>query len=242
MEVFASTDIGKVRDINEDSYYIADKELGIELFVLADGMGGYNGGEVASSFAVAAAKSYIVNNYEITFNNKEDIKKLVNGAIEYANMIVYEKSKENEELMQMGSTLELVLLLKDDMYIGHAGDSRIYRFRKNIFRKLTKDHNYVESLIADGKITREEGKTHPKKNMVTKAIGSGKLVEPDVLRKKFLKGDTLLICSDGLTNMVDEQRIKEILNVENIDYAKELVKEANKNGGYDNITVIVIKK
>ena len=192
-------------------------------------------------FGTAAAKSYILNNYEITFNNKEDIQKLVNGAIEYANMIVYEKSKEDERYKYMGATLEILLIINDDIYIGHAGDSRIYRLRKDVLKKLTKDHSYIENLIEDGKITREEAVKHPDKNMVTKGIGNSKLVEPDVIHKKFKNGDTILMCTDGLTNMVSEERIKEILKEEG-DVSKKLTDEANKNGGMDNITVVVIRK
>ena len=192
-------------------------------------------------FGTAAAKSYILNNYEITFNNKEDIQKLVNGAIEYANMIVYEKSKEDERYKYMGATLEILLIINDDIYIGHAGDSRIYRLRKDVLKKLTKDHSYIENLIEDGKITREEAVKHPDKNMVTKGIGNSKLVEPDVIHRKFRDGDIILMCTDGLTNMVSEERIKEILKEEG-DVSKKLTDEANKNGGMDNITVVVIKK
>ena len=193
-------------------------------------------------FGTAAAKSYILNNYEITFNNKEDIQKLVNGAIEYANMIVYEKSKEDEKYKYMGATLEILLIINDDIYIGHAGDSRIYRLRKDVLKKLTKDHSYIENLIEDGKITREEAVKHPDKNMVTKGIGNSKLVEPDVIHKKFREGDTILMCTDGLTNMVSEERIAEILKTETGDVSKKLTAEANKNGGMDNITVVVIRK
>lgn len=194
-----------------------------------------------ADFGTAAAKSYILNNYEITFNNKEDIQKLVNGAIEYANMIVYEKSKEDEKYKYMGATLEILLIINDDIYIGHAGDSRIYRLRKGVLKKITKDHSYIENLIEDGKITREEALKHPDKNMVTKGIGNSKLVEPDVIHKKFKDGDTILMCTDGLTNMVSEERIQEILQEEG-DVSKKLTDEANKNGGMDNITVVVIKK
>lgn len=241
MRIFAKSDIGKSREVNEDSYFVSDEEIGIDLFILSDGMGGYHGGRVASSLAVEAAKSYITTNYEITFDDKEDIKKLVNGAIEYANMIVNEKAKEDEDLKYMGATIEIALIIKDDIYIGHAGDSSIYRLRKNFFRKLTKDHSYIENLIDEGKITREEGRTHPNKNMVTKAVGTGKLVEADVFNKKLLKDDILLMCSDGLTNMVLEERIEEILRT-SANPAEDLINEANANGGLDNITAIVVKK
>ena len=149
-------------------------------------------------------------------------------------MIVYEKSKEDERYKYMGATLEILLIINDDIYIGHAGDSRIYRLRRDVLKKLTKDHSYIENLI-------EEAVKHPDKNMVTKGIGNSKLVEPDVIHKKFKDGDTILMCTDGLTNMVSEERIKEILKEEG-DVSKKLTDEANKNGGMDNITVVVIRK
>ena len=156
-------------------------------------------------------------------------------------MIVYEKSKEDERYKYMGATLEILLIINDDIYIGHAGDSRIYRLRKDVLKKLTKDHSYIENLIEDGKITREEAVKHPDKNMVTKGIGNSNLVEADVIHKEFNDGETILMCTDGLTNMVSEERIKEILKEEG-DVSKKLTDEANKNGGMDNITVVVIKK
>lgn len=241
MEVYAKSDLGKVRDKNEDSYYVPNEDIGINVYILSDGMGGYSGGEIASSLGVAAAKSYIINNYEVTFDQKEDILKLVNGAVEYANMVIFEKSRMEENLKYMGCTMEIVLLINDKLYMAHAGDSRIYRLRNGILRKLSKDHSYIEKLIKEGKITKEEAKTHPDKNMVTKALGTMRLVEPDLIYKKFLKGDTLLICSDGLTNMVSEEEIKEVLQTSQ-NPEKDLIKLANNYGGSDNITVIVVKK
>lgn len=240
MEVYAKSDIGKVRNKNEDSFYIPDDSVGINVYIVSDGMGGYEGGEIASALGVAAAKGYILNNYEVTFNRKDDILKLINGAIEYANMVIYEKSITDEKLKYMGCTMEIALVIEDNLYIAHAGDSRIYRLRKNILRKLTKDHNYTEKLIAEGKITKKEAENHPDKNMITKALGSLRLVEPDTFHKKFLPGDILLMCTDGLTNMISEDEIKNILQEENPE--KMLIKRANDNGGMDNITVVIIKK
>ena len=202
---------------------------------------GYKGGEVASKLAVESARNYIKNNFSNNFTEKEEILKLVANAIEYANMVVYEKSKEVQELEGMGTTLEICLIYNNKAYIGHVGDSRIYRIRKDVIRKLTKDHSYVQKLIEDKKITREEAKYHPKKNMLTKALGCTPYVEPDIRARNFEKGDIFIMCSDGLTNMVDEKQIYDIVTRDIEKAAEELVNEANAAGGYDNITVIIIK-
>ncbi len=131
---------------------------------------GYNGGEIASSLATTSAKKYIEENFEQINHNPEEIQVLIRKAMEYANEVVYEKSKEKQELEQMGTTLEVCLKYGDKVYIGHIGDSRIYRIRKNIIRRITTDHSYVETLVRDGSITREEAFYHPKKNMLIKAL------------------------------------------------------------------------
>ena len=239
--VFAKTDIGKAREINQDYYYISDDTEIPQLYILADGMGGYKGGEIASSLAAESAARYIKSNFSSNLIEKEEILKLVENAVEYANMVVYEKSKEVEELEGMGTTLEICLIYNNKAYIGHVGDSRIYRIRKDVIRKLTKDHSYVQKLIEDKKITREEAKYHPKKNMLTKALGCTPYVEPDIRARNFEKGDIFIMCSDGLTNMVDEKQIYDIVTRDIEKAADELVNEANAAGGYDNITVIIIK-
>ena len=141
----------------------------------------------------------------------------------------------------MGTTLEICLIHNNKVYIGHIGDSRIYRIRKEFTRKLTQDHSYVQKLVKDGTITQEEAVHHPQKNMLMKALGCNAFVEPDVMVKGFLKDDIIVIKSDGLTNMVKQEDIYEQVK-KDIEWApKELVELANKNGGYDNITVVVIK-
>lgn len=240
MRAFASTDVGKMRDMNQDNYYISGNQDKFKLYIVADGMGGYKGGEVASALAIASSKSYIENNFDSIEHDKINIQKLVKSAIEYANMIVYEKSQETPELKGMGTTLEICLVYSNRVYIGHVGDSRIYRIRKNFIRKLTTDHSYVEKLVKDGTITREEAVKHPKKNMLMKAIGCNSYVEPDVMVKGFEKEDILVMTSDGLTNMVTDEEIYNIIK-DNVTVAtKKLVEKANENGGYDNITVVVI--
>ncbi len=238
---YAKSDVGKVREINEDSFYISNPLDKVQLYMLADGMGGYNGGEIASKLAIQAAKKYILNNFEQIEKDRDSIIQLLGSSIEYANMIVYEKSRENKELEGMGTTLEICLIYNSKVYIGHIGDSRIYRIRKSFIRKLTQDHSYVQKLVKDGEITQEEAEHHPKKNMLMKALGCNAFVEPDVMVKGLLKDDILLMCSDGLSNLVDEENIYQVAKV-NIEQAtKELVRMANDKGGYDNITVVIIK-
>lgn len=240
MRVFAKSDIGKARDMNQDSYYVSQPSETVGLYIVADGMGGYNGGEIASKLAIISAKNYIENNFVKTEHSKEELQKLVKNAIEYANMVVYEKSKEDKSLEGMGTTIEVVLACENRIYIGHIGDSRVYRIRKNIIRKLTVDDSYVQKLVKDGTITKEEARSHPKKNMLTKALGCTSFVEPIVTVKGFLKDDIIVITSDGLTNMVNDEEILKIIN-EDIEKASEkLVEKANEAGGLDNITVVIV--
>ena len=238
---YAKSDVGKVREMNQDAYFISDSSSEVKLYILADGMGGYKGGEIASNLAVKCTKNYIENNFRETPKDRENLLQLVASSMEYANMIVYEKSKENKEYEGMGTTLEVCLIYNNKVYIGHIGDSRIYRIRKDFIRKLTTDHSYVQKLVKEGTITKEEAEVHPKKNMLLKALGCNAFVEPDVAVKGFLKEDILLISSDGLTNMVKQDDIFQIATG-NIEKAPQrLVDLANENGGMDNITVVIIK-
>jgi protein serine/threonine phosphatase len=240
MEAFANSDIGKVRDMNQDSYYISDKDDKIKLYIVADGMGGYKGGEIASKLAIESSKNYIINNFDQIKKERDQIIELIKNAIEYANMVVYEKSKEVPELAGMGTTIDVCLIYSNRIYIGHIGDSRVYRLRKDFFRKLTVDDSYVEQLVKEGNITKEEAYNHPKKNMLTKALGCTAFVEPTVLVKGFMKGDILLMCTDGLTNMLKDDKICEIIKQNSEQASKDLVKKANEQGGYDNITAVII--
>jgi protein phosphatase len=241
MRILAGSDVGKAREMNQDFYYVSDLDTdNIKLYILADGMGGYKGGEVASSLAVTCVKNYIFSNFPKIQKEKDEILNLINNSIEYANMIVFDKAKEIPELKDMGTTLDVVIIYNNKVFIGHVGDSRVYRVRKNIIRKLTIDHSYVEKLVRDGSITKEEAYNHPNKNMLLKAVGCNNLVKPDVFYKGFLKGDILLMCSDGLTNMLKEPEIYNIL-LKNPDKPVEaLIREANAAGGLDNITTIIV--
>ena len=243
MRSYAKTDIGKAREMNQDFIYVSEEIKGMKLGILADGMGGYKGGEIASSLATTTAKNYIEENFkDVNLQDSESIQILIKRAMEYANKVVYQKSKESEELEQMGTTLEICLIYGNKVYIGHIGDSRIYRIRKNIIRRITTDHSYVETLVKDGTITREEAFYHPKKNMLIKALGCTEYIEPDITVKGFLEDDIMLMCSDGLTNMIKEDEIYNIIK-ENIEIACDtLIQKANELGGYDNISVIIIEK
>jgi len=242
IQAYAKSDQGKVREMNQDYYYISNSLDEIQLYILADGMGGYNGGEIASKLAVETAKNYIKNNFKDIEKDRDSIIQLLGSSMEYANMVVYEKSKENSELQGMGTTLEICLIYNNKVYIGHIGDSRIYRIRKEFIRKLTQDHSYVQKLVKEGTITKEQAAHHPQKNMLMKALGCNAFVEPDVMVKGFLKDDILIMCSDGLTNMIDQETIYQMASKKNIEQAsKDLVQRANDNGGYDNITVVIIK-
>ncbi len=241
IKAYAKSDIGKLREKNQDFYFISDSLDEIQLYMLADGMGGYNGGEIASELAVQTAKSYIENNFKTINKDKDSIIQLIGSSMEYANMVVYEKAKESKELEGMGTTLEICLIYNNKAFIGHVGDSRIYRIRKDFMRKLTQDHSYVQKLVKDGTITQEEAIHHPQKNMLMKALGCNAFVEPDVMVRGFLKEDIIVICSDGLTNLVSQEEIAKMAQKDIERAPKELVNLANDNGGYDNITVMIIK-
>ncbi|MGN1300602.1 MAG: Stp1/IreP family PP2C-type Ser/Thr phosphatase [Clostridia bacterium] len=240
MQVFAKTDIGRERKTNEDFYYISKPEDKIKLFILADGMGGYNAGEVASKMAVETVRDYIYKHFEKSKESKEKLEQLLKDAIEHANSAIYKRAQSKKDLKGMGTTLDVCLIYNSKIYIGHIGDSRVYRIRKEFMRRITRDHSYVQTLIEDGKITKEEALHHPKRNMLTKALGCMENVEPDVYTKTFIKDDIILMSSDGLTNMVNETDIYNIVKQDKLNAAENLVKQANENGGYDNITVVII--
>lgn len=241
MIVYATSDVGKDRELNEDYFSVSYPEDKVQVFILADGMGGYNGGEIASMIAVNTAKNYILENYDKTEKTKEALLELVVASARYANLVVHEKAQSAPELNQMGTTLDICLFFENRVIISHIGDSRIYRIRKEFMRKLTKDHSYVQQLVDEGKLTNEEASSHPKKNLLMKAIGVEPYIEPDGMIKGFLKGDIILMCSDGLTNMVSEEEIYKIIQENPADSTKILIQKANDNGGHDNITAIIIR-
>lgn len=242
MLVFANTDIGMSRNMNQDYYYISNQDDDLSIFILADGMGGYNGGEIASKIAVESARKYIEEKADDLQNNEKKIIDVLKSATAYANNTVYEISKENKNLEEMGTTLEICLIYNKKVYISHIGDSRVYSIIGEKIERLTTDHSYVEKLVKDGTITREEAENHPKKHVLIKALGCVPEIEPDIIERRFEKNEILVICSDGLTNMLKDDKIRDVVinNIE--DPEKELIKEANLAGGYDNITAIIIRQ
>ena len=243
MQFFGITDIGKKRENNEDYIYVPDVNESLKLFILADGMGGANAGEEASKLAAKTVRDYVRTNFIKIERTKENLEKLINDAIVYANEVIYKKGEQVPEYKGMGTTLIVVLIYKGRIHIGHVGDSRVYRARQNIFRQLTKDHSFVQNLVKQGEISFEEAKHHPQKNVLLKVLGCEKNVAPDIITKGIQKGDIILICSDGLTNMVDDKYIYEIImqNIFDVSVAcKKLIDKANRNGGLDNVSVILI--
>ncbi len=243
MRFYGLTDVGVKRENNEDSISLPSENDGIKLFILADGMGGAKAGEKASQLAIKTIRDYVRLNFIKIERTKEEIEEVIRKAMVEANKQIFELSMEYKEFNGMGTTVVVVLIYRGRIYIGHIGDSRVYRLRQSVLRQLTKDHSYVQELVRQGTITIEEAKDHPQKNVLLKALGCDRDIVPDVITKGFVKGDIILLCSDGLTNMVDDKNIYEIImkNTSDLKVAcKLLIDTANDNGGVDNISAIII--
>lgn len=229
------SDIGLVRATNEDSYICEPPHL----FVVADGMGGHVAGEIASKLAVTTISRYIEEN-----DGKLEQEELLKQAIIQANTSIYQLSLSKEEFTGMGTTVTAIYMDKNTAYWGHVGDSRIYLLRKEEFRQITDDHSLVWELVQSGNITKEDAKIHPKRNMLTRAVGTSCLIKIDTGVTELEPGDIILMCTDGLTNMVGEQDIYNLLknpqdNLESM--VNQLIVNAKNAGGSDNITTILLK-
>lgn len=236
MNYVGKTNRGNVRKNNEDSYYISQSKN--KYFIVADGMGGHLGGEEASSLATKTVAEVLdAKKISSPIEAQEEIAL----AIKKANTAIYKKGTEDFHLRGMGTTLSLLYFFEDEIIFSNVGDSRIYSLEDNTLTKLTKDDSFVNYLVEIGDITEEEANHHPKKNVLTKALGTSENIEFKVFRKKLSMKEKFLLCSDGLSNMVEEKIMAKFLR----DYDPEkagdlLIKEALKNGGLDNITLIVI--
>ncbi len=250
MRFGVKSDKGMVREINEDSYKIISGYPGIpSAFIVADGMGGHNSGEIASKLAVDFISNYILSSPS-SFTAEKDIPSAISHMIEKANSSIYNSSMEHANNYGMGTTLTVAVECSGvaagcgkKLYIGHIGDSRAYVVRHSGIERITTDHSFIEELIKSGSLTREEAENHPKKNIITRALGCVESIESDIYISDIMENDIFIICTDGLTNMLGEDVIKKM--AQEFDNPQEacdrMVEAANKNGGNDNITVVVIR-
>ncbi|RPI15481.1 MAG: Stp1/IreP family PP2C-type Ser/Thr phosphatase [Ignavibacteriae bacterium] len=233
------TDVGRVRQRNEDYLESFSSPFG-QVFIVCDGMGGHIGGEIASHLAVASIKNVIIKNP----NNLSGTSAIIEDAINKANRDVIQKTHEQPDLRGMGTTVVILIVKNSEAYIGHVGDSRLYLVRDNKIYLMTRDHSFVQNLVDQGLLTWEEAEKHPRKNEIMQALGIFEKVNPEVNHTplKLYKNDTFVLCSDGLSGMVTDEKIKEIVTTHNpISASDKLVEDANANGGNDNITVQVVK-
>jgi len=238
----AGTDIGLIRDTNEDYYRIIhESSQDAYAFIIADGMGGHSCGEIASRMAVEYISDIVERSGSSLFsclNIGEEIKKL----LKEANINVFEASLSNPEASGMGTTLTMAVIARGKVTVAHVGDSRLYMARSGSLRQITEDHSFIRELIKKGTLTREEAESHPRKHVITRAIGTSRELEVDILELEAEKGDIFLLCTDGLTNMISEDEIyRVIIDNEPEKACAELIEAAKSKGGEDNITVIVIK-
>lgn len=242
MFICACSDIGKIREINQDAYFYIEDEI-VPVFIVADGMGGHKAGEIASNLAISTIASYYKVNRDKIVNEEMFIPQFMNESIAKANERIIEESQGDEELKGMGTTVTMCIILKDELYIGHVGDSRAYLLRDSELIQLTQDHSLVGELLRTGSITKEEAMNHPKKNVITRALGGDLKLKVDIINRELNNDDKIILCTDGLTNMVSEQRILETIKVdENIfESCSKLVNIANEIGGIDNTTIMLIQ-
>jgi protein phosphatase len=226
VSVGAASDIGQVREGNEDSYLVI-----APLYAVADGMGGHRGGEVASNLALETVQQLF-----------EQRTGTLAEQVEQANRAVYERSQQDRSVSGMGTTLTAALIDGGRVHLAHVGDSRAYLFRDGDLSLLTEDHTLVHKMVMEGEITEEEAETHPHRSILTRALGVDAAVQVDESDVEVGDGDRILLCSDGLTGMVGDGQIREILgrNPDPQSAVDELVKEANRAGGIDNITAVIL--
>ena len=241
MEFSYLTDPGKVRTHNEDSVTIVKNSNGEILLAVADGMGGHKGGEIASSIAISHIGKRFMDAYSV--GTKEDAINFLKEIVSEANMLLYKYTEENPESEGMGTTLVMALLTKDFLLYGNIGDSSGYAIKKGKLYKITNDHTLVNLLVKSGELTEEAAKNHPRKNVLMRALGANITVEMDIFDvERGVEG--IFLCSDGLTNMLDDEQINQVLdsNMPIDDKLQKLINKANNRGGTDNISVAYLKK
>ena len=239
MLAYALTDSGKVRKTNQDYIFFSQEPVGIldNLLLLADGMGGQRAGDFASRYVVENLLEYLETEEK---EPEGSVTEYLKHGIINVNAQLYMEAEQKEELQGTGTTLVVATTKDHILYVANIGDSRLYLLRDNM-EQVTKDHSYVEEMVAMGRMTRGSRDYQSKKNIITRAMGASSMVSVDIFTRKVQPGDVLLLCSDGLTNMVDEMEIEYIIRSEGDlkKKAENLVAAANRNGGKDNISVIL---
>lgn len=240
MKIVAKTDKGMVRESNQDAYAVGELPGEVAWAVVCDGMGGAAGGNIASTLAVKVISDKITSSYNSKMRDAS-IKNLLDSAITAANLEVYDMAYSRPELQGMGTTVVAVIVRDNNAYIAHVGDSRAYIATKDSIEQVTVDHSLVQDLVNQGKITAVEAEHHPKKNVITRAVGVDKQVDVDFSEIDLSGDSTLILCTDGLSNYVTTKEMAEDINDgQYYAFADRLVKRANHNGGGDNITVVAM--
>lgn len=237
MKIIGDSHIGKVRKENQDAFWISAPLPEIAVGVVCDGMGGARGGSEASTLAVD-----IVRTYFQSVTRFDEPEALFREVLEQSNQRVFETAEEQPEFAGMGTTLVLALAVHDKVFLANVGDSRGYHISSRGVRQITKDHSAVQALVDSGHLTERQAKIHPNKNIITRAVGIAENVAFDTFETAVAPGDVIVLCSDGLTNFVDENEIQfETFGGNFEDLPKRLIDLANSRGGADNITVVAIQ-
>ena len=239
MRIYSATDVGQKRKMNQDYVFASADPVGNlpNLFVVADGMGGHNAGDYASSHAVGIVVEEIREDAD--FNPV----KVIRHAIESANTEIITQAQKDEKLRGMGTTMVAATIVGHYAYVANVGDSRLYVAGEQI-QQITKDHSLVQEMVRMGELNAEEARNHPDKNIITRALGAERTVDVDFIDLKLEPGNVVLMCSDGLSNMVEDDRIGEIISDTDRDLQERgqaLISEANRNGGKDNIAIVLIE-
>ena len=238
LKTYSMTDIGRKRKLNQDTVYTCEHPLGNlnNLFIVADGMGGHKAGDYASAYTVKAIER------EVEVCDDKSPIKILREAITVANSEIYDKAMSEPDFAGMGTTCVAATIADDTLYVANVGDSRLYLIDKAI-TQVTKDHSLVAELVRKGSLDENQAKTHPDRNIITRAIGAASNIEIDFFEVELNPGDVILMCTDGLTNMVDDDEILRLVrtSVDTPDMAENLIKMANHNGGKDNIGVVIIE-
>ena len=240
LKIVAKTDKGKIRESNQDAYAVGELPGEVAWAVVCDGMGGHAGGNIASALAVKVISDKITSCYNAKMRDSS-IKNLLDSAITAANIEVYDMADSHNELYGMGTTVVCAIVRGDRVFIAHAGDSRAYIATQDSVKQITVDHSVVQDLVNSGKITEDEAEHHPNKNLITRAVGIDKAIDIDFAEADLFDNETLILCTDGLSNYVsDTELLEDIKDGQYYAFADRLVKRANHNGGGDNITVVAI--